>query len=515
MQEPGSRREDRDEGVPSGPGGPPHKLLVLLLAAIGLHAATIRGTVVENQTGHPLARATVSVQPIGEGSKGQAKQTNPSGIFEFTDLPAGTYRLSATKVEFVPVLYGQKRWYSPGMPIALAADDEASLTIRMPRFGAITGTLLDENDVGLPQHEVAVYTNTRPPQLLARSGTDDRGMYRLFNLGPGSYLVRSLAKTYDDESYLPTFYRDSPTVDQGHPVEVKIDEEASHVDFHAATGRLFSVAGRVSTASGLPIVTLTSDTGTETASVDTNGNFAFNPMAPGQYELLAETPTQRMRRVASFQTLTVDRDLTNVAVPLGVLPTVQFLFEDANGHAVEVPPGSLLARRKDAASEGNPLDISTDATLLPGRYEVTLKHDPSYCVLGIEPRQSDARGDGWNEILLATGSKNAVKFVLSLSPATVGGTVKNANGDAVAGVKVFVEPFDLEVRKRVAPMLEVTTDEKGRYSVGGLAPGVYRLLASFDYLTVDPAQMEAAEAPKITVEAGAHGTLDLQEFVIH
>jgi hypothetical protein len=136
-------------------------------------------------------------------------------------------------------------------------------------------------------------------------------------------------------------------------------------------------------------------------------------------------------------------------------------------------------------------------------------------VLGIEPRQSDARADGWNEILLAAGSQNVVKFVLSLSPAAVGGTVKNANGDTVAGVKVFVEPFDLEVRRRVAPMLEVTTDEKGRYSIGGLAPGVYRLLASFDYLSVDPAQMEAAEAPKITVEEGAHSTLDLAEFAIH
>ncbi|MEI9973134.1 MAG: hypothetical protein WDO73_14445 [Ignavibacteriota bacterium] len=77
---------------------------------------------------------------------------------------------------------GQKRWFSPGMPIALEAGDAASLTIRMLRFGAITGTLLDENDVGLLEHEVAVYTNARPPKLLARATTDDRGMYRLFNL---------------------------------------------------------------------------------------------------------------------------------------------------------------------------------------------------------------------------------------------------------------------------------------------------------------------------------------------
>src|ERR1039457_5235457 len=140
---------------------------------------------------------------------------------------------------FAPVQYGQKRWFSPGMPIALAEGDTADLTIRLPRYGAIAGTVLDENDVGLPDHEVAVYTNTRPPKLLARARTDERGMYRLFGLQPGAYLVRSLSKTYEDGGYLPTFFRDSPTVEQAHSVEVTLDQEVDHVDFHAAPGRLF------------------------------------------------------------------------------------------------------------------------------------------------------------------------------------------------------------------------------------------------------------------------------------
>jgi hypothetical protein len=494
--------------------------VVFILAAVTLHAATIRGTVVENQTGYPLARATVTAEPVGRASQAQSVHTNQSGIFEFKSLAAGTYRLSAAKLEFATVQYGQKRWYSPGMPIALAADDDASLTIRVPRFGAITGTVLDENDVGLPGHDVAVYTNTRPPRLLARASTDDRGMYRLFDLRPGSYLVRSLAKQYDDESYLPTFYRDSPTVDQGHSIDVKLDEEVGHMDFHATTGRLFTVGGRVNSAFGQPIVTLTSDAGTEAASIDGNGNFTFNPMAPGQYELLAQLPGDRIRgRMASFQLLMVDRDLTNVAVPLSPLPTVQILVEDTSGHPLMLPEGSLLARRKDAAGDGKAEQISSRLTLLPGRWDVAITPGPSYCVAGFVPPQqgsaSEGRFDGWNEILLVSGSQNVVKFVLSSSPATLSGTVKNASGDAVAGVPVFVEPFDLDPHKRLEPMRTVSTDAKGKYSIGGLAPGVYRLLASFDYQMPEPAQMEAAEAPRVKVEEGAHATLDLQEFVIH
>ena len=108
-----------------------------------------------------------------------------------------------------------------------------------------------------------------------------------------------------------------------------------------------------------------------------------------------------------------------------------------------------------------------------------------------------------------------VKFVLSRSCATIVGKVKNANGDGAAGVPVFVEPYDLAPRKRIEQALRVETDTKGQYSVSGLAPGVYRLLASFDYQVLNADQMDEAQALKVTVEEGARVTLDLEEFVIH
>ena len=496
------------------------QLSTFLALAVGAsHAAAIHGTVVENQTGYPLARATVTAEPVGRGPEAQSAHTNSSGIFEFPELPAGTYRISAARLEFAPVQYGQKRWYSPGMPISLEAGDTASLTIRMPRYGVITGTVRDENDVGLTEHEIAVYTNTRPPKLLARAPTDDRGMYRLFDLRPGSYLVRSLAKVYDDESYLPTFYPESPTVDQARAIDVTLDEQVDHVDFHPITGRLFSVSGRVSSAFQ-PIVTLSSDAGTETATIDGHGNFSFNPMAPGQYELLAEVPAERTRGLAAgFQVLTVDRDITDIPIRLGPPAVVQFEFEDTGGHAIEMREISLLVRHKNAGGEGKAETLKEPrAMLLPGRWDVALPSNAAYCVVGFSGPQSESanqgRSDGWNEIVLATGSQNVVKFVLSSSPASLGGTVKNSSGDAFAGVPVFIEPYDLDPRRRVEPMRTASTDAKGRYDVDGLAPGVYRVLASFDYQMPEPAQMEAAGAKTVKVKEAARAVLDLEEFVI-
>jgi hypothetical protein len=488
------------------------------LAAATLHAAAIRGTVVENQTGYPLARATVMIETMQNSSDPKSVRTNLSGIFEFAGLPAGTYRISAAKAGFAPVAYGQKRWFSPGMPIALAADDTADLTIRMPRYGGISGAVFDENDVGLPEHEVGVYTSTRPPRLLAHAPTDDRGVYRLGSLRPGKYRIRSLAKSYDDESYLPTFYRDSPLADEAHAIEVKLDEEVEHMDFHPATGRLFTVSGRINTRQGSPVVTLSSDTGISMATIDGNGNFTFKPMAPGQYELLAVyTPDRARSRWAAFQTITVDRDISDLYPNPSSLPTVQFAFVDTAGRPVTMPEGSVMVRRKDPAAEGNVEVVKTSGgiTLLPGRWEVALKPAATQCAVGFEPADFAGRADGWNEILLSPGARTIARFVLSLTPATIGGTVKNANGDAVAGVPVFVEPYDLDPRKRIEPMRWASTDAAGHYQIGGLAAGVYRLLASFDYQMPESAQMEAANAKTIRVEDGARATLDLEEFVIH
>jgi hypothetical protein len=529
--------------------------LCLTLAAGALHAAVIRGNVVENLTGHPLARAAVALQPVGAGAAPQSVRSNAYGAFEFPSLPAGVYLISAVRLAFAPVQYGQKRWLASGIPITLNADESTFLTIRLPRYGAIAGTLLDENEVGLPDQEVAVYTTTRPPRLLARARTDDRGMYRLFGLQPGAYLVRSMAKLYEDGGYLPTFYRDSPTVDQARSIEVLLDQQVDRVDVHPTPGRLYSVSGRVYAPQfGQSVVALASDTGTEFATVDSAGNFSFNPMAPGQYELLAQGPPDRYQPpTAAYQPLTVDRDLTDLNISLRPLPAAQFVFEDAKGQPLDSRQLKVMARRKDIAGDaktetlqvvfdgrppvppgarnarrpGAPPDPDNDAlravsgkvALLPGRWDVALAPSPVYCVVDFTPPQpglaESGRADGWNEILLAAGAQNVVKFVLSSKPAALSGTVKNSGGDPVAGVPVFLEPFDQDPRRRLAEIRATRANAQGQYRFGGLAPGVYRLLGTFDYQMPDSAGMEAARAKTVKVEEGSGTVLDLDEFVIH
>jgi hypothetical protein len=198
----------------------PMRIALLLGLCITVHAAVIRGVVVEDAGGQPLARSLVVVQPIaGTGAPAQSARSNNDGQFEFAALPAGAYLVLAQRRGFAPVQYGQKQWKGSGVPLVLDDSGAASLEIRLQRFGSIAGTVLDENDVGLPDHEVVAYKNERPPELIARTQTDDRGVYRFLGLEPGSYLVRTVGKEYhaDQRSLYGGRATGSRDRSRGHP----------------------------------------------------------------------------------------------------------------------------------------------------------------------------------------------------------------------------------------------------------------------------------------------------------
>ena len=99
--------------------------------------------------------------------------------------------------------YGQKQYHGAGLPVILEEASATFLNLRLPRFGSITGIVADENDVGILEHDVVAYCNTRPPQIAGRARTDDRGVYRIWGLEPGAYLVRALAKQHEETATCP------------------------------------------------------------------------------------------------------------------------------------------------------------------------------------------------------------------------------------------------------------------------------------------------------------------------
>ena len=154
-------------------------------------------------------------------------RTGLDGQFLIAGLPAGSYLITVARRGFAPVQYGQRSWGSAGLPLRLDAKDEASIEIRMLHYGAITGKIIDENGVGIPGHSVAVYREVRPLTLTAQAITDDRGMFRIFGLEPGLYLLRGLTHVYEDATYVPTYYKEALDAGQaGMPIVVDLEADS-------------------------------------------------------------------------------------------------------------------------------------------------------------------------------------------------------------------------------------------------------------------------------------------------
>jgi large repetitive protein len=498
------------------------KWILFALMASTLHAAAIRGTVVEKQTGKPLARALVVVQPV-TGSKGATAsgRTNPYGVFEISGLPAGMYVATASKTGFAKVEYGQKRWFSAGTPFLLAESQDLSLRFALPHFGAVTGRAVDENNVGIPNCPVLAYRNTRPPELVDKSVTDDRGVYRISSLAPGTYLVRTGTMENDTGVYLPTFSHSSQTVGGAGTSDVVLDQDSLGADVRPVTGRLFSANGRVwnpNSQRAAAVVTLVSDMGSQRATTGEDGRFEFSRIAPGAYELYAQAGDSRSRTpLMAYLPIDIERDRPGIQLDLAPLPSVQFSFLDLAGKRVDATGLPLLARRKELSGTGRTeylrLDADGQARLDPGRWEVALGPvDGWYTARFTGPGSHAGYPAGWNEMVVSPGPMT-VEFRLSPSPAALRGVV-NSGDQPVAGAPVYLEAYSPTSGRRVQDLRTTRTDTQGRYSFVGLAPGSYRILATFDYQAPESVQMTAGHAPEVSVEEGRAATQDLSLWVL-
>src|SRR5574338_787787 len=152
----------------------------------------IRGRVVSAENGTPIGRAQVRI--FGNSVAPKTAMTDGDGRYEFTDLPEGSFSLSATKSGYMNVQYGQTRPFESGRRIELADKQVLEKAdIAMPRGGVISGRIVDE--FGEPLAAVMVTAMRQSWQAGRRrlmpagrfSQTNDLGQYRMYGLAPGEY----------------------------------------------------------------------------------------------------------------------------------------------------------------------------------------------------------------------------------------------------------------------------------------------------------------------------------------
>src|SRR5512142_2418217 len=99
----------------------------------------ISDRVIAGDNGRPVKRARVFIN-AAELSGGRGALTDDQGVFDFTELPAGRYTVTASKSGFVSLAYGQRRPLQAGIPLQLLEGQQLKgIDFRLPRGSVIAG----------------------------------------------------------------------------------------------------------------------------------------------------------------------------------------------------------------------------------------------------------------------------------------------------------------------------------------------------------------------------------------
>ena len=182
--------------------------------------ATVRGRVTAADTGQPLRKARVRITRTDANGPElpRVANTDAGGRYQFKDLVAGRYELTATKGSYVSLQFGQRRPFEQGKPLQLLDGQTVErVDFSLPRGGVIAGRVLDE--LGEPATGVQVslvrpqFSRDGHRRLTATFGgtTNDLGEFRIFAVPPGDYYVAATLRNEfgdadDGAGYAPTYY---------------------------------------------------------------------------------------------------------------------------------------------------------------------------------------------------------------------------------------------------------------------------------------------------------------------
>jgi hypothetical protein len=173
----------------------------------GARTGMIVGRVVDAVSGTPVSEAIVQLvpqRPVDSRfvESGDRVMADAEGRFFFAELPVGSYFLQATKEGYARGEYGQREPWGQSLRLPLGEGERLTgVELRLWKYAVIGGTVVDE--AGEPVVGIAVralvrnqfagrtrYGNTEViPELAPAAITDDRGMFRLSQLSPGTYVV--------------------------------------------------------------------------------------------------------------------------------------------------------------------------------------------------------------------------------------------------------------------------------------------------------------------------------------
>ncbi|NGX37541.1 MAG: Bacillopeptidase F [Chlamydiae bacterium] len=415
-------------------------LIFILQAILSPHSlealADLSGTVTNEVTGAPISGALV-----------EAIRGNQVRGFDITGAD-GTYLIEDLQPSNFTVVASAAGFQTEAIGIRLDNNTVNFLDFSLIANGGTIAGVVTESATSSPISgaTIEVFEDTI---LIRTTTTNASGNYSAADLAPGNYVVIATATGFQTDA-------EGASVIQG---------QITTANFSLA-GSPGAIAGTVTDSSttdpieGAFVAVFDGPILIGFADTDASGDYTIPDLAPGNYTVVSTA--------TDFQASSV-----GARVSASTTTTVDF--------ALDPGPGTI-AGRVTSASTGLPLagaavevfDGSTiiESTLTDpnGDYELPSLAPGNYIVIALETNfQTEISG-----ATVTSGATTTVNFALDPNPGTLAGTVTAAaTGNPIVGA--LIEVFDGPVFIEFA-----LTDLSGNYTISGLAPGDYAVVAVKD-----------------------------------
>ncbi|MBI1766107.1 MAG: carboxypeptidase regulatory-like domain-containing protein [Acidobacteria bacterium] len=497
-------------------------------AAVGTASVAGRVTV----DGGALAGLQVLLQREAEGMEilNQAPPlkaaTDADGNFRFSKVPAGKYRLQV----YAPVYIKDQKDepFRAGQSVNVGADENIeNLNFSLRRGGVITGKVTD--DENRPMIEEAVKLIRLDAQgkkvnepvrlaLLSLNRTDDRGVYRLFGVEPGRYLVAVGAEPNEtalfsmSKEFQLTYHPRTAIEAEARIIEIAPGAEVEGVNIvmvradakkgYVASGRvieadtgkpvpgvMIAYSSKAKSEGGMPF-------GMTPATTNSQGEFRLEGLAAGSYSISVMNITALMGSGSEFYGEPLNVEITGsdvsgleLKMSKGAVIVGRVVLDGAQdpkslaklaGTIVQAlpdmdmkdPSAMMTAMSSMAMGTVGPDGSFKLSGARPGKFSITLNNPKERTLKLLRVEQNGAVIAKLE--VTGTTAVNNVRLVVAFGTATLMGRVEVRGGALPPGtrIRVIAKQKDTSAGN---PTAYADADARGQFTVDGIVPGVYEV----------------------------------------
>ena len=428
-------------------------------------------------------------------------RTDVNGEYRIMNVPAGNYVVAPLAPAFVSE--GDTRTL-----IVNKGETIEHIDFSLSPGGVITGKVVDADGRPVIEEDVVVFSASNAERFAPRireSRTDDRGVYRIFGLRPGSYKVAAGQGEndryggYGRTTFKRAFHPATPDAAQATVIEVSEGGEVTNVDIMLGRGLTsYSASGRIVDAqTGQPLANVgygmvhyvgpSSTSSMSTGAVsNSRGEFRLDNLVPGKYAVQIRAQAGTSWRADDVPFEVVDEDVTDVVVRASKGATISgvVVLEGTADKSARDDLSRMMITGLTELREDKPFGVwsrigadgaFTLSGLAGGTAVLRLGSSDRFRISRIE-RNGVVQGRG---VEVREGETiTDVRIFLTYNNASIRGLIEVANGTIPAGSRFYVSLRNL-ADDPAGPGSNAPTevDARGQFVIEGLMPGTYEINA--------------------------------------